>query len=1022
MSRIFGEISRIVTKYEGFIEKFIGDAVVALFGVPKAHEDDPIRAIRAAREIHELVEGLGPQLGQKIGQPLRMHTGIDTGLVVTGEVDPEKGTHGVSGESLNIASRLSGLAKPGEIVIGSVTYSQAEGHFAFEGLGPTKVKGRAGPIQAYRVLSPMGEPSKVHRLHGMRAELIGRKVEMALLGEALDRLREKEGNIICICGDAGTGKSRLVEEFKATLDLEETQWLEGHAYSYAQNIPYFPLIDLLNGVFQVEEGDPPKKVKAKIESGVEHLVGKKEDVLPYVGSLYALSYTAAENMSPESWKSRLKDAVQMILSALARRTPTILYLEDLHWADPSFVELLRNALLEIREPAIVLCVYRPTFNLFTSHQLRGIGKIYQEIRLQDLSPSESQDMLGSLLKVDSIPADLRRFVQDKAEGNPFYLEELVNSLIDSGTLIREDGNWTLIRLVSESDISPTIHGVISGRLDRLEKEEKRIIQEASVIGRAFLYKILERVTELKADIDPCLRVLERLDLIRTRPLQPDLEYVFKHALTQEVVYNGLLKKERKEIHERIGQVMEQLFRQRLSEHYETLALHFTKGHSVQKAVDYLIKSGERSLKRYALEDSHWYFKKAFDFLSNRPNKTKQDNRLLIDLLNKWSFTFHYRGYFYELNDLLGSHVNLAKSIDDRAKLGMFYAWMGYALHYVGRLRVGYQYLRESLHIGEQIGDKWLIGWSCAFLTWTCVDLGLVDEAIRFGEKGRKIIKRFLSSDQELFFVLTAGIGYAYFCKGQRAETLTIGRSLEDFGHRYSNSRSLSMGYFYIAASHLISGSFLSAMETAKKGVHAAKEPMFAQNLRIMFGLSCCFGGEFEQAEKPLREVVTYSKKFGYRTVEVPAYGLLGLVLIAKGQMKSGLKIIEEARQSSLENGYRFCHGVLEYILGKMYSQIFEESTPLSIPVVAKNLGFLLRSVPFTSTKAENHFNKAIEVAKEIGANGILGQVYLDLGLFYKTRKRTEKARECITEALQIFEQCEAELYLKQAKEALASLN
>ncbi|MFB0533297.1 MAG: AAA family ATPase [Desulfatiglandales bacterium] len=563
MSRIFGEIAQVVTKYEGFIEKFIGDAVVALFGVPKGHEDDPVRAIRAAKGIHDLLEAMSPRIEERVGRSLSMHTGINTGLVVTGEVDVEKGTHGVSGETINLASRLSSLAKPGEILVGPDTYRQTGGYFTFESLEPARVKGKAEPIQVYKVLSPKERPITIHRLSGLRAKLIGRKAEITQLSEAVKNLRKGKSRIFSICGDAGTGKSRLIEEFKATLDLKEIQWLEGHSYAYAQNIPYFPLIDFLNGVFQIEEGDPPGKVRERVESRIGDLVGKREDIVPYVGSLYALSYPEAEGMSPEFWKSRLKDAIQKILPALAQKTPTIFCLEDLHWADPSFIELLRNTLVEVRQPTIFLCVYRPAFNLFTTHQLGSIGKIYEEIRLTDLSPSEAQDMLESLLKAETIPSDLRRLVQDKAEGNPFYLEELVNSLIESETLIRDNGSWKITRPITESDISSTIHGVISGRLDRLEKETKRILQEASVIGRAFLYEILKRVTQLKQDIDRCLRGLEQLDLIRTRSLQPDLEYVFKHALTQEVVYNGLLKKERQEIHERIALVMEQSFHDRL---------------------------------------------------------------------------------------------------------------------------------------------------------------------------------------------------------------------------------------------------------------------------------------------------------------------------------------------------------------------------------------------------------------------------------------------------------------------------
>ncbi|PQP34435.1 hypothetical protein C6A37_07810, partial [Desulfobacteraceae bacterium SEEP-SAG9] len=364
--RIFGEISKVIVTYEGFVEKFVGDAVMALFGVPEAHEDDPVRAIRVAREIHDLADSLSPEMEKRIGQPFSMHTGINTGLVVTGDVDLKIGTHGVAGDTINLASRLSSLAKAGEILVSPNTYRQGEGHFTFESLGPTTIKGKAEPVQVYKVLSPKESPITIHRLSGLRSDLIGRKVEIDQLGEAVENLREGKGRIFSICGDAGTGKSRLVEEFKTNLDLEEIQWLDGHAYAYCQNIPYFPMVDLLNRVFQIEEADPQEKIKEKVESGIRNLVGEKEDVIPYIGSLYALIYPEIEDVSPEFWKSRLHDAVQMIISALARRAPTIFCMEDLHWADPSFLELFRNTLLKVQYPAIVICVYRPTFNLFTS--------------------------------------------------------------------------------------------------------------------------------------------------------------------------------------------------------------------------------------------------------------------------------------------------------------------------------------------------------------------------------------------------------------------------------------------------------------------------------------------------------------------------------------------------------------------------------------------------------------------------------------------------------------------------------
>jgi len=320
------------------------------------------------------------------------------------------------------------------------TRRQIEGFFLCEYTETAAIKGKSVPVQVHKVLSQREKPVTVRRLSGMRADLVGRKVEMAELSEAVENLQKGKGKIFSICGVAGTGKSRLVEEFKAGLDLEKIQWIEGHAYAYSQTIPYFPLVDLLNRFLGIEENDPPEKLKGKVESGFESLVGRQEDVIPYVGRLYSLKYSETEDVSPEYWKSRLQAAILAILSALAQRTPTVFFLEDLHWADPSFVELLRRACLEIRHPAIVLCAYRPTFSLFTGHQLSSIGKYYHEIKLQDLSLSEAHDMLESLLKTNSIPPDLKRWVQSKAEGNPFYLEELVNTLIESESLIQNNSN------------------------------------------------------------------------------------------------------------------------------------------------------------------------------------------------------------------------------------------------------------------------------------------------------------------------------------------------------------------------------------------------------------------------------------------------------------------------------------------------------------------------------------------------------------------------------------------------------
>jgi class 3 adenylate cyclase/tetratricopeptide (TPR) repeat protein len=1018
-SRIFGEISKIVANYDGFIEKYAGDAVMAIFGVPQAHEDDPIRAIKAAREIHQLVDVISPGVEKKIGQSISMHTGINTGLVVTGEVNMERGTHGIAGDTINLASRLSSLAKPGEILANVDTCHQIEGHFTCEYKETTTVKGKADPVQVHKVLSQRDKPVTIHRLSGLRSDLVGRNVEMAELSEAVENLRQGKGRVFSICGAAGTGKSRLVEEFKASLDLGQIQWIEGHAYAYSQNIPYFPLVDLLNRLLHIEENDPPEKVRKKIESGIESLVGNQEDVIPYVGGLYSLSYPEAKDVSPEFWKSRLQAATLVILTALAERAPTVFFLEDLHWADPSFVEFLRRACLEIRQPAIVLCAYRPTFSLFTGHQVSNIGKNYHDIQLQNLSLSVAQNMLASLLKTETIPPDLKRWVQSKAEGNPFYLEELVNSLIESETLARDNGSWKLTRSITESDIPSSLHGLISGRIDRLDEQTKRILQKASVIGRDFLYEILKRITELEERIDGELSHLERLDLIRTRSMQPDIEYMFKHALTQEIVYNGLLKKQRREIHEHIAQVMESVFKDRLAEFNETLAYHFARGQSVTKAVDYLVKSGEKSLARYAVEEAHQYFKKAYDILASKEELSEAEKIILIDILNSWGYSYYYLGEFKEFIALFKSHQVMADSLEDKARAGMFYAWFGIAHYMAGKSKASYEYLCKGLELGEKAGNQKVVGYACTWLTWVCGEMGLFAEGLDYGERAQKIAKDF-PSDQYLFFKSLSAICMINYYQGDLNKIFEGAKRLLEYSERNANSRSKVFGHFMIAFGHLAAGDMKSAQISSEKANEVALDPFYAQFPKITLGIAYFLGGQLQEAENVLQSCINFCEKRDIRQFSIISQYFLAPILIAKGQMQQGTKLLEKARKTLIRNQRRVHYAISEYILGEVNSQIATGPKP-SLSIMAKNIGFLVKNVPFATKKAEEHFNKAIELFKKIGMKGYLGVVYLSLGLLYKASKRTDQARQCILEAINLFQECEAETYFKQANEALDSL-
>jgi tetratricopeptide (TPR) repeat protein len=680
--------------------------------------------------------------------------------------------------------------------------------------------------------------------------------------------------------------------------------------------------------------------------------------------------------------------------------------------------LLRFVLSEFRYPAFFICVYRPTISLFTSHQISGLKAQYEEIQLHDLSSSETQVMLESLLKTKEIPKDIRRFVQENVGGNPFYLEEVISALIEAVALIRKNGTWHLDRPIDQIDLPSTIHGIIAARLDHLESASKRVLQEASVIGRTFLYDILKNCTNLKEQLDRNLTGLERLDLIRARSFQPDLEYVFKSALTQEVVYNGLLKKERQLIHERIALVMEELFRDRIPEFYETLAFHFSRGQSVIKAVNYLVKSGEKSLARYAVEEAHQYFRKSFNILVSQEDKSEEEKILLIDILNNWGYAFYYLGDFKEFIHLFNAHKDLAESLDDKARTGMFYAWLGVALFMSGKAKDSYDVLSNALELGEISKNQKVVGYACTWLTWVCAELGILAEGTNFGERAQEIAESF-PSDQYLFFKSLGGLSYINNMKGDTKKVFASAEILLDYSEKSSNNRSKVFGYWVKSWGHLLTGNIEGSQKSAEKAAEIALDPFYALFPKISLSLAYFMGGQFQAVEDVLKSALESCEKYEIGELSQLSYMALAPTFIAKGQMKQGLRMLEKSRESLARNHRRVWYAQSEYILGKIYTQIATGPTP-AFSVMTKNVGFLVKNVPFAGKKAEEHFKKAIDIFEEIRAKGFLGAAYLDLGLLYKNRGQADQGRHYVSKAIDIFQENEANVYLQQAKEALES--
>ena len=585
MSQIFGEITSAVSKYDGTIQKFIGDAVVAFFGVPKVHEDDPVRAIRTAREIHELVDAISPQFESRVGKRLAMHTGINTGLVVTGEVTTGKGILGVTGDTVNLASRLSTLAKPGEILVGQDTYRQAGGLFNFESLEPAIVKGKAEPVQVYRVA---GIKEKQGRSVGVDSPLVGREKEMDLLSLQVLRLINGTGGIVTVSGEAGIGKSRLMAELRLTEAVKKTILLEGRALSIGRSLSFYPIIDALKHWSQIRENDTNTEAQRKLEKAIRDIHPEEAgEIFPFIATLMGMKLTGkyaqrVKGIEGESLEKLIFKNMRELLIKGSEVRPTVIYIEDFHWVDTSSLELVKALFRLVEEYRILfILVFRPgytdTGERITAFIQENYPSNWTKIDLEPLKESESEELLSNLLKIKSFPHQLREQILQRAGGNPFFIEEVVRSLINEGAVVLEKGEYRVTEKIKNIVIPQSIHALIMTRIDRLDEETRNLVRVASVIGRNFFYRILTEVASYIEEVDRRLDYLKEIQLIRERKRMEEVEYLFKHALTQEAAYESILIQRRKEIHQKVAQSIEKVFNERLHEFYGMLAYHYSMG-------------------------------------------------------------------------------------------------------------------------------------------------------------------------------------------------------------------------------------------------------------------------------------------------------------------------------------------------------------------------------------------------------------------------------------------------------------
>jgi len=553
---LFQLMASAVERYEGFVEKFVGDAMMAIFGAPVAHEDDPERALRAALAMRERMAALNGRWAGRLGRSLALHTGIHTGPVVAGTLGSTPGAaYAVTGDTVNTASRLQAAAGAGEILASRVTYRLTQHAFEFEAVGDLSMKGKAAPVAAYRLVGALAIPRPARGLeaHGLVARLVGRDEELGQLIAAFQRMLSGRTQVVSLIGEAGVGKSRLQAEFLTKLEAGEHSGKIAVRRANSSSLgekTYGVLASLLQEAYGVAPDDSLEAARRKLESGLEALdVGAEETariaaVLGYVLGL-GQEETRMRHLEPEQLKRQIFLAARALIEARLEASPLLLIVEDLHWADPASLELLRFLVDRLPDRRLMLLLaYRPTVDAAIVVSSRAT---HTSIRLEPLSPKDSDALLASLFgPVERCPERLHTLIVERAGGNPFYLEEMVRNLIANGVLVRDGGGWTCTADAAIVDVPVTIRGVILSRLDRLAAVPRRVIQEAAVIGASFDQRLLRMVSGDQAS-EALLEALTDIELLAEEPQGRSGEgpapaagrrYRFTHALVQEVAYEN----------------------------------------------------------------------------------------------------------------------------------------------------------------------------------------------------------------------------------------------------------------------------------------------------------------------------------------------------------------------------------------------------------------------------------------------------------------------------------------------------
>jgi len=989
-----------VHRYEGTVNQVMGDGIMALFGAPIAHEDHAVRACYSALRMQDSVKRHAEVVQRATGVPIQIRVGLNSGEVVVRSVGSDLHMdYTAVGQTVHLAARMEQTAMAGSILLSADTLRLAEGFVEVKPLGPVNVKGLSEPIEVYEVKG--AGPARTRLQAATRRGLtrfVGRDVELEQLRRAQKLAGSGHGQVAAIVGEAGVGKSRLLYEFTHSHRMQGWLVLESASVSYGKATSYFPVIDLLKGYFKIQDRDDLREIREKVTGKLLTLDRALEPTLPALLALLDVPVedSAWQALDPGQRRLRTLDAVKRLLLREAREQPLLVIFEDLHWIDGETQALLDSLVESLASARLLLLVnYRPEYqHAWTSKTA------YSQMRLDALPAESAAELLDALLGDDPGLAPLKQLLVKR--GNPFFLEETVWTLVETKALAGERGRYRLTQPVQAIQVPATVQVMLAARIDRLSPEDKRLLQVASVIGKDVPLALLQAIAELP---DEALRRgLDRLraaEFLYETSLFPDPEYTFKHALTHEVTYGGLLQERRRELHARLVDAIETIHRDRLGEQIERLAHHALRGELREKAVDYLRQAGLKAAARSAPQDARDWFEQALSALGAMPQ----------------------------------SALTLEQGFEIRLELR-------YVLVTLGEVRRVRERLSEAMSLAERFNDDRRRGQVSLHMMNAHALLGELDEAVVSGTHAMEIARRL--GDSKLQIMTTTRLEQAHFYRGDYERVVELanmnlaGVPADAVHERAGLSTPVAIyDRYWLVRSLIELGRFTEAAPHAARVLRLAEPTHLAYTFgqaHLTAGWLHLYQGDWEQARALIEHGVA-AYRAGHIVLALPhaiassawVLAQLGDETAALNRLQEGERILEESAAKGLVDhhggDYRWL-GQAALQLGRLDEARSMAERALkyspSHPGFAAHALHLLGDVAthperFDANNGESHYRGALALAEPRGMRPLVAHCHLGLGKLYGRTGKREQAQEHVTTAITMYREMEMTYWLQKAE-------